>query len=313
VPSLRLPQQRRSGRARPDRRIVALLISSAVGIDLGGTKVLGIVLDERGQVASEARVPTPAGTDAVVGAICDVVDGLGASGLPVGVGLPGLVDRDGFLRFAPNLPGVVDVPVRARLEDALGVPVVLENDATAACWAERQLGAAGGVDDVVVVTLGTGIGGGIVSGGRLQRGANGFAGEIGHMVVDPDGPPCPCGKRGCWERFASGSGLARLAGRPGEAVTAAARGGDAASLQVMEEFARWVALGLVNLAYVLDPQLFVIGGGLVDAGDVLLEPTRRAFNALLAGATHRPPVSVVAAKLGEHAGAIGAALLARER
>jgi glucokinase len=228
------------------------------------------------------------------------------------VGLPGLVDRDGVLRFAPNLPGVVDVPMRARLEHELGVRVVLENDATAACWAERQVGAAGGVDDVVVVTLGTGIGGGIVSGGQLQRGANGFAGEVGHMVVDPDGPPCPCGKRGCWERFASGSGLARLAGRPGETVTAAAKAGDTEALRVMEEFAGWVALGLVNLAYLLDPQLFVIGGGLVDAGDVLLEPTRQAFNTLLAGAVHRPPIGVVAAQLGEHAGGIGAALLARE-
>ena len=280
--------------------------------------MLGIVLDERGQVAAEHRLPTPVGAEAVVDAIADVVDGLGAAGLPVGVGLPGLVDRGGRLHFAPNLPGVVDVAVGDLLQARLGVPVVVDNDATAACWGERQLGAASGADDVVVVTLGTGIGGGIVSGGRLQRGANGFAGEIGHMVVDPNGPECPCGKRGCWERYASGSGLGRLArerglGERGEAVTAAARQGDPAAAKVMAEFAWWVALGLANLAYVLDNELFVLGGGLIEAGDVLLEPTREAFTALLAGSAFRPPVRLKAAALGEHAGAIGAALLAGGR
>jgi glucokinase len=280
--------------------------------------VLGIVLDERGQIAGEHRVPTPPTAPAIVDAVVGVVDSLGALGLPVGVGVPGLVDRDGCLRFAPNLPGVVDVPVRQQLEARLGVAVVVDNDATAACWGEHQLGAARGSDDVVVVTLGTGIGGGIVSGGRLQRGANGFAGEIGHMVVDPDGPECPCGKRGCWERYASGSGLGRLAmergfGERGEAVTEAAHRGDTAALAAMADFAWWVALGLVNLAYLLDPDLFVLGGGLIEADEVLMAPTREAFATLLAGAAFRPEVGLVGAQLGEHAGAIGAALLAAGR
>lgn len=280
--------------------------------------MLGIVLDERGQVAAEHRVPTPDTGPAILDAIASVVAALGASGLPVGVGLPGLVDRDGCLRFAPNLPGVVDVAVRVELERRLGVPVAVDNDATAACWAERQLGAAAGCDDVVVVTLGTGIGGGVVSGGQLQRGANGFAGEIGHMVVDPDGPECPCGKRGCWERYASGSGLGRLArergfGETGEAVTAAAHRGDEAALKAMADFAWWVALGLVNLTYLLDPDLFVLGGGLIEADEVLMAPTQEAFGALLAGAAFRPQVGLAAAQLGEHAGAIGAALLASGR
>lgn len=280
--------------------------------------MLGIVLDERGQVAAEHRVPTPPTAPEIVDAIAGVVDALGASGLPVGVGVPGLVDRDGCLKFAPNLPGVVDVPVRRQLEERLGVPVVVDNDATAACWGERQVGAAAGHDDVVVITLGTGIGGGIVSGGRLQRGANGFAGEIGHMVVDPDGPECPCGKRGCWERFASGSRLGRLAqergfGDRGEAVTEAAHRGDEAALKAMADFAWWVALGLVNLAYLLDPDLFVLGGGLIEADEVLMAPTKEAFGTLLAGAAFRPEVGLAAAQLGEHAGAIGAALLAAGR
>jgi glucokinase len=282
---------------------------------LGGTKLLGILLDERGHVASEQRVATPDRADAVLDAIAAVAHSLGP-GLPVGVGVPGLVDHAGYLRFAPNLPGVVDVPVRADLCSRLGVPVAVENDATAACWAEREVGAAAGADDVVVVTLGTGIGGGIVSGGRLQRGANGFAGEIGHMVVDPDGPPCPCGKRGCWERFASGGALGGLArrhgfGERGEAVTAAARAGDQRALDVMAEFGHWVALGLVNLAYLLDVSVFVLGGGLVEAGELLIDPIRTSFRGLLAGADFRPEVQIVCASLGEHAGAIGAALLAR--
>ncbi|MDQ1437989.1 MAG: glucokinase [Acidimicrobiaceae bacterium] len=288
---------------------------AAVGIDVGGTKVLGVLLNEQGQVAAEHRVPTPSTADGLVDAVVAVVAGLGGSGHPVGVGVPGLVDHEGCLRFAPNLPGVVDVPVRARLHDALGVTVVVENDATAACWGERERGAAAGADDVVVVTLGTGIGGGVVAGGVLQRGAHGFAGEIGHMVVDPNGPRCPCGKRGCWERFASGSALGGLArrhglGDRGEAVTAAALRGDPDGVAAMAEFAWWVAIGLVNLAYLLDNTVFVLGGGVIDAGEALLGPTREAFASLLAGAAHRPPVSVVGAALGERAGAIGAALLA---
>lgn len=278
--------------------------------------MLGILVDERGLVTAEERVATPRGGEAIIEAIAGVAESLGG-GLPVGVGAPGLVDAEGVLRFAPNLPGVVDAPMRSLLEKRLGVRVVLENDATAACWAEHQVGAARGVDDVVVVTLGTGIGGGLVSGGRLQRGANGFAGEIGHIVVHTDGPQCPCGMRGCWERYASGSGLSKLArqrglGERGEAVTAAAAAGDPVGLEVMAEFAHWVAVGLVSLAYLLDPAMFVIGGGLVEAGELLLGPTRDAFTSLLAGSRHRPAVEIVPAQLGEQAGAIGAALLARQ-
>jgi glucokinase len=307
--------QRRFGRDGPDRRNLAVL--SSVGIDLGGTKILGIVLDERGSIVAEQRVPTPQGPDAVVDAIASLAAALDASKMPIGVGAPGLVDHTGTLRFAPNLPGVVNVPVRQMLADRLGVPVVIENDATAACWGEWKLGAAVGADDCVVVTLGTGVGGGIVAGGRLQRGANGFAGEVGHMVVDPNGPPCPCGKRGCWERFASGSGLGRMArerglGERGEDVTAAAAAGNESAQKLLADFAWWVALGLVNLTYLLDASLFVLGGGLIEAGHLLVAPVEEAFTTLLAGSAFRPPVKLVAARLGPHAGAIGAALLARD-
>ncbi|MBW3556869.1 MAG: ROK family protein [Actinobacteria bacterium] len=309
-----------------------------VGVDLGGTKCLGVVADADGAVVDELRVATPPGAPAIAATVADMAatlvertPGIAA----VGIGAPGLVDRDGTLRSAPNLPGVVDLCLVDPLALQLGLPVVVENDATCAGWGERQVGAGRGRDDVVFVTLGTGIGGGMVLGGRLYRGANGYAGEIGHMVVDPRGPACPCGRRGCWERFASGSGLGRLAreaaragraartvelagGEPeavrGEHVTAAAAEGDPEAVEVLADFGWWVALGLSNLANALDPQAFVLGGGLVEAGEVLFAPVRASFSELLhsSGAAGRPPVEVLPAALGEHAGAIGAALLAQQ-
>jgi glucokinase len=302
-----------------------------IGVDIGGTKCLGVALED-GRVVDEHRVPTPAGGAALLDAIAVVVTAL-AGAAPVagvGVGAPGLVDRTGVLRFAPNLPGVTDLPIGAELTARLGVAVRVDNDASCAAWGERQAGASRGYDDVILATLGTGIGGGIVSGGRLLRGTNGFAGEIGHMVVDPDGPPCPCGRRGCWERFASGGGLGRLGqaaaaagkasavlelagGDPamvrGEHVTVAAAAGDVESHAILADLGWWVALGLANLASAFDPQAFVLGGGLVEAGELLLGPVRSSFAGLLPGARHRPPVAIVAAPLGERAGAIGAARL----
>lgn len=303
------------------------------GIDLGGTKCLGLAL-EGDNVVAEHRLATPTGGEAIVDTVAAVVDALGAAAgaiQAVGVGAPGLVTREGVLRDAPNLQGVSELALGRELARRLGVTVCVDNDATAATWGERLLGAAAGRDDVVMVTLGTGIGGGAVCHGELARGANGFAGEVGHMVVAPQGPPCPCGRRGCWERFASGSGLGRLgreaarAGRAaavveraggtvddvrGEHVTEAAAAGDAEALAVVEEFGWWLALGLANLASIFDPELFVIGGGLVAAADLLLEPARQAFPALLQAADHRPPIPIVTALLGERAGAIGAAALA---
>ena len=271
-------------------------MSAAIGIDVGGSKSLGVLVDEQGAVLAERRTPTPRTADALLACLGDLVASLGpgAPGCPVGVGVPGLVDRDGVLRFTPNLPGVVEVPVRAFLERHEHGPFVVLNDATGAMWAELTRGAAVGALDGVMATIGTGIGGGVVLGGELVGGHHGFAGEFGHMVVDPSGPACPCGKRGCWERYASGSGLAWLAreaaaagaaGRVlelaggalgdvrGEHVTTAAAEGDADALAVVDRFAWWLGLGLANLAAVLDPELIVLGGGLIEAGAVLLEPT----------------------------------------
>ena len=307
-----------------------------IGLDVGGTKVLGIVLDDAGAIVAEHKEATPRDSEgllehlvAVARALRDDQPGVTA----LGVGVPGLVDRRGTLRFAPNLPGVVELPVGPRLSAALGLPVRADNDATCAAWAEHQLGAAAGADTALLVTLGTGIGGGLVVDGLLVRGANGFAGEVGHMVVDPSGPLCTCGKRGCWERFASGSGLARLAreaahaGRlssvvhlagddpeavRGEHVAVAAAGGDAEAQTVLDELGRWIAVGLSNLVLVLDPEVIVVGGGLVDSLALVLDTVRRSVASMLEPGGSRPEVRIVPAALGEQAGAIGAALVARQ-
>jgi glucokinase len=240
------------------------------------------------------------------------------------------VTRGGVLRAAPNLDGVADFDVAGGLRARIDRGVRVDNDATCAALAEWRLGAGRGSNDMILVTLGTGIGGGVVAGGALQRGHNGFAGEFGHMVVDPYGPPCVCGRRGCWERYASGSGLARLAreaavgrrvsrvldlaeGDPeavrGEHVQRAAREGDRDALAVIDEFGRWVALGLVNLTNALDPDAFVLGGGLAAGADLYIGPIQRWFGELLYSPDLRKHPRVAFAYWNERAGAVGAALL----
>ncbi len=314
-------------------------MSVAVGLDLGGTKCLGLAVGPDGAVVGERRVPTPAEggaplLDAMAGVAAEVAAAAGAEPASVGVGAPGLVDVDGVLRAAPNLGMAAGLPIRAGLEARLGVPVQVDNDVTCAAYGEWAVGAAAGAGDVLLVALGTGIGGGLIVGGRLARGAHGYAGEIGHMVVDPNGPPCPCGQRGCWERFASGSGLGRL-GREaamaglapgvaaraggdaeavrGEHVTAAAQAGDPGAEAILDAFAWWLALGLANLTNVFDPDRIVLGGGLVDDADLWIDAARTAFAGRSVGAAVRPEVPLVPAALGARAGAVGAALLGRSR
>jgi glucokinase len=315
----------------------------AVGVDVGGTKILAVLLDVvSGAILAEARRSSPPDADApgvvvadtVAGVLVDLdeVAGERLADLPLGVGIPGMLSLDGDVVFAPNLKSASGANLATVMTARLGRAVELANDADAAAVAEHRFGAAVGVDDFVMVTLGTGIGGGVVSGGRLLRGRGGFAGEIGHMVVNPSGPRCPCGRRGCWERYASGAGVARLAreaavagrlsalvaarGDPeavrGEDVTHAAAAGDKEATAVLEEVGWWLALGLANLAAVLDPARFVLGGGLAEASALLLPPTRRHLVGLLEAGELRPKIDVVAAELSNHAGAIGAALLAAE-
>lgn len=280
----------------------------AAGIDVGGTKCLGVVVDGSGVIVREVRRPTPT-ADLLVGVLQEIVLELGEHDT-VGVGVPGLISRQGVIRSSPNMSTAIEMPVRERLSDALGERVWCDNDATCATLAEWQMGAGVGAQDMVLVTLGTGIGGGIVSGGVLQHGAHGHAGEAGHMVVDAHGDPCPCGQRGCWERYASGAGLARLAGGlSGEEVVGRARRGDGAAVTVVNTYCEWVALGLANLANFSDPDVMVIGGGVMEAVDILLPPIRQHFARLLYAPSHRQHPRVVGAELGERAGAIGASLL----
>jgi glucokinase len=290
-------------------------VNLAAGIDVGGTKCLGIVIDGDANVTSEhdvvrqVRYPTPHASE-LVDALVTIAHELGDVN-SLGVGVPGLITLDGVMRASPNIPGSVDVAVGPELSQRLGRRVCVDNDGNLAALAEWRYGAGRGAQNMWMVTLGTGIGGGYVVNGVVQRGVNGFAGEIGHIVVNPDGPRCTCGRKGCWEVYASGRGLKMLAsGEPGESVIARARQGDADAVAVLEAYARWVAIGLSNLTNTSDPDVIVIGGGVSEAADVLMPMIQRWFVETLYSPEQRTHPQLRVAQLGEHAGAIGAALLA---
>ncbi|WP_285242485.1 ROK family glucokinase [Pseudarthrobacter sp. fls2-241-R2A-127] len=309
----------------------------AIGIDIGGTKVAAGVVDAEGRILSEARRSTP-GTDprAVEQVIVELVEELGRGHRiwSVGIGAAGWMDlAGGTVLFSPHLAWRNE-PLRDNLQRLLRRPVLLTNDADAAAWAEWRFGAGQGEDRLVCITLGTGIGGAMVMDGRVERGRFGVAGEFGHQIIMPGGHRCECGNRGCWEQYASGNALGREArllaranspvaqdllaavgGRPeaitGAIVTELALAGDRASRELIEEVGEWLGLGLANLAAALDPGLFVIGGGLCSAGDLLVEPARKAFARNLTGRGFRPQAGIELAALGPNAGLIGAADLSR--
>ena len=295
----------------------------AIGVDVGGTKVLGVVVDTEGRVLAEKRRPTPTGSpEELCATIDEVVAVLGADdrnrGAPIGVGLPGLVDSNGVLCFSPHLATAQGLDLRTHWPSRWP-PARVVNDAAAAARAERAWGAGRGLDDFLFVALGTGIGGALVRDGVVQDGPRGFAGEYGHMVVDPDGEVCPCGGRGCWERYASAAGLERferVAGGSGEGggpgVVARARALDEASLGAFGALATWLALGVANLIAALDVSDVVIGGGLAREGDLFGPAAAARLADLLEGASARPPIRWHLAGCGERAGALGAGLVARE-
>jgi glucokinase len=311
-------------------------VTLAIGIDIGGTKVAAGVVDDNGNVLARARRRTPTRDPAH---LVDVVGEIARQLLAehevtcIGVGAAGWVDADRkTVLFAPNLAWR-DTPLREQITEKLDLPVVVENDANAAAWGEYRFGAGAGAKDVIVVTIGTGIGCGIVIDDRLYRGAFGIAGEPGHMRVVPGGRRCGCGNHGCWEQYCSGTALVRAAQeiatqRPhegerlrqiageidaidGTAVMRAAQEGDPAAVDCFQEVGRWLGQGLADLAVILDPDRFVVGGGVADAGELLLAPARDTFGSVLSGRGHRPGAEIVGAKLGSEAGLIGAADLAR--
>lgn len=306
-----------------------------IGLDIGGTNLRAAVVDHEGVVLTERRERSAGDWAELRGLTVGLIGALRVEHdvAAVGIGAAGLVDGDGVIHYAPNVSGFRNTPVRAEIEAAIGLPTVVENDANAAAWGEFRHGAARGVADALIITLGTGVGGGIISGGQLLRGARGFGGEIGHFTVDPDGPMCACGEPGHWEALASGSALGRMAraaaaageapavldaagGRAGDVsgvhVSDAARAGAPDALALVARYAEYVALGLIGLVNILDPEIVVVSGGLVEEGEMLLGPVRRAFADRIEGSVYRPTPPIVVAQLGDAAGTVGAATLAQE-
>lgn len=307
----------------------------AIGVDVGGTKIAVMRTDERGEILARDTVPTPAeDADATLEAAIDAAKRLLTDEVvAIGVGAAGIVDfESGVLKYAPNLAWR-ELAVRDRFATALELPCLLDNDANVAAWGEFRFGAGKGSKDMLLVTVGTGIGGGIVAGGRMFRGSHGFAGEIGHIIVEPGGPMCGCGNRGCWEQVAAGRAIDRLAreavrehphsvlaqlagGEPssadGHTVTRAAEQGDDVSKRILATVGRRLGDGIAGLVNILDSDVVVVGGGAIVAGDLLLAPTRAAFADALEAAEHRPEVPILAAMLGNDAGAVGAAAMALE-
>lgn len=292
-----------------------------IGIDVGGTKIAAGVVDADGTILARRRIETRSSSEeSVVVGITKValeLCGAAAGVTAVGVGAAGLVDAErGIIRSAPNIAWA-DVHLRAMLIDRLGIPVVVDNDANAAAWGEARFGAGVGCADLIMVTVGTGIGGGLILNGSLYRGATGVGAEVGHMIIDGEGPPCACGANGCFESLASGTALGRRAREAGhadatgESVGAAALAGDDWARALVAETGTWLGIGLAGLVNLLDPEQIVVGGGAgIGLGELLLEPAREAMRARIVGRQWRSAPPVVPALLGEDAGIVGAAALA---
>jgi glucokinase len=313
-------------------------MSLSIGIDVGGTKVLGGVVDEKGNVVERARKETPSqGGQGLTQTIADTARELMEKHavVSVGVSAAGFVSSDRKTMLAtPNIADWNGVDLDFQLTALIGLPVVIENDANAAAWGEAKFGAGQNEAHMMMLTIGTGIGGGIVVNGELYRGAFGIAAEFGHMRVVPDGHLCGCGARGCFEQYASGNALLRrvreainaspeiarnllsrgdgtVAGLTGQAITAAARDGDPVALAAFNTTGQWLGAGIASLSVLLDPACVVIGGGVIDAGEILLKPTRESLERTMPFAGKHPSPRLIAAALGNEAGLVGVADLSR--
>jgi glucokinase len=306
---------------------------NAVGVDVGGTKIAAGLVTPEGEILDEVRYPTPNSkeklVDTVARAVSEVEDGSEVGGACLAV--PGLIlAQENKVVFSPNLRCVEGVLLKDELEPKIGMPLTIENDGNAAAWGEFRFGVGSEADHLVFVTLGTGIGGGVITHGVLMRGAQGSGGELGHVTIQATGPRCACGNHGCLEALASGtaigrrarelaiefpdSALGRLATRRqilGEDVTELAREGDKVALSVLKEAGTWLGVGLAGFINVFNPEVVAVGGGVMEAGELVLEPARREV--MLRA---RPPSSDLAevkvATLGPKSGVLGAAALARD-
>lgn len=312
-------------------------VPNAIGIDIGGTKIAGALVGPVGQIIAEDRQPTPAGDPAaIVDVVVTMIEKLrgGRSVAAVGVAAAGFIDAaQSTVYYAPNIHWRNE-PFRQRLTERIDIPVTIDNDANAAGWAEFRFGAGREVSDMTMLTIGTGVGGAIVTGGRLLRGGFGTGAELGHLRVVPDGLSCGCGARGCIEQYGSGRALLRMAnaiadlGGTGLALAERRRehgtltgsdlselivSGDAGALQALRELGSWLGQACASLGAVLDPQRFVIGGGVAVAGELLLDPIREAYLAHLPARGYHPEADFRVAELVNDAGVVGAADLARLR
>ncbi|MEY4320335.1 MAG: hypothetical protein RLZZ471_276 [Actinomycetota bacterium] len=308
----------------------------AIGIDIGGTKIAGALVDGEGQIVRETRVPTPAkDIDALVAAVVGLITELSAGHkvLGAGVAAAGFVDaQQANIIYATNLTGRNE-PLKAKLEALTEIPVIIENDANAAAWAEYRYGAGRGYKHMTMLTIGTGVGGAIITNSKMLRGGFGVAAELGHMRIVPDGRPCACGARGCFEQYASGTALLRAARELAESndirgqrlrelgdaageltgtqVYQAITEHDPGALDVLNELGRWIGETVASLSAILDPEVVVIGGGVSAAGDLLLDPIRKAFLANMPAHGFRPELEIKAAEFVNDAGVVGAADLVR--
>lgn len=311
----------------------------AIGIDIGGTKILGALISEQGQIIKELRVASPAQDPAaLVAEVAELVERLSASAdreiIGVGVATAGFIDAESAtVLFAPNM-NLRNEPLRAKIAERIALPVIIENDANAAGWAEYAFGAGRGSQDMIMLTLGTGVGGAVVSDGKLRRGGFGIGGELGHLRIIPDGRLCGCGQRGCLEQYGSGTAVLRAAKKlassagpagarlaqlqaehgelTGHQVYQALLEGDSGAVAVVREAGTHLGTAIGSLVAVLDPQLVVIGGGLSEAGELILDPIRQAYLSNLPARGYRPELEIVTAQFSNQAGVLGAADLARD-
>ncbi|MBB5831623.1 ROK family glucokinase [Brachybacterium aquaticum] len=309
----------------------------SIGVDIGGTKIAAGVVDEAGEIIAATTRSTPA-TDAVLieAAVADAVAELRSAHdvVGVGVGAAGFVAADRrTVRFSANLAWR-EHALAEELERLTGLPVVVENDANAAGWAEYRFGAATEARHMLMMTVGTGLGGAVVLDGNLLRGSGGFAGEVAHMTAVPDGQWCGCGLRGCLEQYTAGTALVRAAKRraatgdpllgrlvqaaggdrkaiDGPLITRLAQQGDEGAVELIAEIGTWLGRGVASIAALLDPEVVVVGGGVSAAGELLLAPARAAYAEHLTARGHRALADFVPAQMGNRAGIVGAADLAR--